>query len=411
MPAKERKRGKRPVKPDVGKALMLKRLDLKGNDRSTLTIPVIYRRTFDWTMPSVDFIPINRRSFVVTRGDLAEEELRQQSYIQTELDIAADIPNYHNERMKKGASMEPLLEELKESLIACSLIDRYVRIFIPKPEDKKLYVALREDLEVLRGELGFSFSTSMEGVTCTFVFPRHTMRAASQMAHDKVMESLELLKALSEEIEKDGTKGAKRMIEEARYGINNNEVEMDRICTDAINIAWDLPRVEPIGYFLWISSCEQLHDEIYSLVDQTMALVETIEAKDVISEMTGEDIFKLIWKSQVIKALEFTERTMTSLSQTLEEEGNVISYTLLWDRRMALKKEDRYRNELIDHLADRLDDEKEGKKGDMTVQKVKASYYLYGIVQSSQRMVDSCADIAAKSIYLSKTQAHIGFRT
>ena len=63
----KKRRGKRPVKPNITEALKDRVIDLKGAQFSSMNIPIIYRRTFDWGGDSVLFRPINKRSFVVQR--------------------------------------------------------------------------------------------------------------------------------------------------------------------------------------------------------------------------------------------------------------------------------------------------------------------------------------------------------
>ena len=137
-------RGKQPTKPNIVKALLTRNLELKGSDKATFTIPIIYRRTFNWDSDAVSFVPINHRGFVIFCGNLEMEEYNRDFYKTITLDIEK-LPRYAKNRLNKKD--DSVKNELREAILAASLKDRYVQITIPKPKNAKLYRYVKQDME------------------------------------------------------------------------------------------------------------------------------------------------------------------------------------------------------------------------------------------------------------------------
>ena len=240
-------RGKQPTKPDVKKALISRSMELKGTHKATFTIPVIYRRTFNWDSPEVNFVPLNHRCFLVYRGDLDTEEYRREMYTKLKLDIN-DLPTYAKNRLKSQDTIEVI--ELKEAILAASLKNRYVEITIPKPREQGLYKILKQDMEELADELGFEYSADSSGIKCTFKFPKHDIKYYAMESKICVQNALAEIKYFCNQVEKNKFEGALKVQEELLYNIERLEILMDRYYSDALNIIWDVPSISCPGYFL-----------------------------------------------------------------------------------------------------------------------------------------------------------------
>jgi hypothetical protein len=346
----KKRRGKQPVKPDLEEALKERLVYLKGAQGSTMNIPIIYRRTFGWESESVIFRPINKRAFVVYRSDLDKEEMDPSNFIRRELDVK-DLPWYPGGRKDASGKDRSKIEELKEALVSHSLSDRYVHVDLPKPDDKDLDKCLREDLELLSGELGYSYSTIPDAYRCTFIYPRHNNQQMVTRSISVLRSTLKVLRSFIGDLLDLSMEGAWERLEELRYSVQMAEVNIDRVYTDALNVHWDLPQVEPAGFFILSQVCERAHDEIEYLVDSTLEVKELLscaEADDV-KELLYEEVIS-IWRSSVGRSIDRLEQAMDIYS--LEDEVETVSRCLGLIREHRMEKQNR--SSMQDHSVTEL---------------------------------------------------------
>jgi hypothetical protein len=390
-------RGKQPTKPDVNKALMNRNLDLKGADKASMTIPIIYRKTFSWDQPGVTFVPINHRSFVVFKGDLDTEEYLRDTYSKVVLDINS-IPHYVKNRVSKDDYT--LIVELKEALLAASLKERYMQITIPKPKDQKLYDCLRTDMEEIVGELGFEYSTDHEGIQLTSKFPKHDIKyyaMESKVCLQNSLSSLEYFRGL---IKKDRFEGALAGIEDLLYNTNRLELLMDRYFSDSLNLIWDLPNVSCPGYFLWVNACENIMDEFMYISRETSNTIKSVKAKDIQFIGKDKDIFGFVWDKAVEKSLEFCNSALETM--VLEPDDNCIqaAYSVVYNYEQHRKKIGSERSRFVKLFAG------EGRyfrDTDRAARLLTASYHLNNIFQSTERIIDYSNLIAKNTLRIGIT--------
>lgn len=346
----KKRRGKQPVKPNLEEALKERMVYLKGAQGSTMNIPIIYRRTFDWESDSVIFKPVNKRAFVVYRSDLEKEEMDPGSFITRTLDVN-DLPWYPNGRVGAEGRDRSKIEELKEALTSHSLADRYVHVDVPKPDDKDLDSCLREDLENLSGELGYSYSTIPGAYRCTFTFPRHTNEQMVTRSISVLKSTLKVLKDFIEDLLDLSLDEAGDRLEELRYSVEMAEINIDRVYTDALNVHWDLPQIEHAGFFILSQVCERAHDEIEYLVDSTLEVKELLscaEADDV-KELLYEEVIS-IWRSSVGRAIDRLEEAVEIYS--IEDCDDAVRSSLKIIREHRMEKQNR--SSIQDHSVTEL---------------------------------------------------------
>ncbi|MCK5774012.1 MAG: hypothetical protein KAH57_09530 [Thermoplasmata archaeon] len=307
----KKRRGKQPVKPDTNEALKERLISLKGAQYSTMNIPIIYRRTFGWEEDAVIFKPINRRSFVVYRTDIDEEEMQTESYVCRELDIN-DLPWYRANRVGSKEGLESNIEELRESLISFSLTDRYVNVDIKRPGDSELDRCLRGDLEYLSRELGYAYSNQKGSYRCTFIFPRYSGEQLMRRSRAILSESLAAFSELPEQIYDAKRLDVKEALEDLRYFIETREVTMDDLYTQAINVHWDVPSIEPAGFFLMVQSMERSHDELEFMVRSACSVMEMFAPQDGEEKGLLWEEFISLWRGSISPAV---SRMITSLEE------------------------------------------------------------------------------------------------
>jgi hypothetical protein len=388
----KRPQGKQPTKPNVQKALLKRNLELKGNDKSALTIPIIYRKTFTWEDPNIIFYPINHRSFVVFRGDLDTEEYNRELYTNLILNIEK-LPWYPKNRLTKSGEAERI--ELKEALLAASLKDRYVNVTIPKPADPKLYRILKSDMEELDSELGFEYSTDHNGIQCTFKFPKHNIQYYAMEGKICVQNAINSLRHYSSLITQQKFSGALQGIEELRYNILRYEILMDRYFSDALNIIWDLPNVSCPGFFLWINSCERILDELLFITQETKNALKSLEPKDI--KFIGEqlDLFGYVWNKAIEKSLEYCELAISTID--LEPDPKCIenSFHIIYNYEQSRQKIDTSQSKFIKLFAS---DESYFKNPYRAQRLITASYHLNNIFQASERILGFSSFIARSTL-------------
>jgi hypothetical protein len=404
----KKRRGKQPVKPNTEEALKERLVYLKGLQGSTMNIPIIYRRTFDWKTDSVVFRPINKRSFVVTRPDLDEEEIDQSNYVVTELDVK-ELPYYANNRKTCEKADSPILEELRESLISFSLLDRYVHIDVRKTGDSGLDGCLMQDLEYLSTELGYSYSITKDAFRCTFVFPKFTNSQIVTRAMNTINGSIEAFRSLVNDILDLNISSLKIRVQEVGFMIKRAEVNLDLIYTDALNVHWDLPQMEPAGYFLQTQSIERAHDEMEYIINATKEALELLEKCPTdASKILFEELVSL-WRGSIGRAIKGLELGLESVN--MDKEGSM---------ERALEMVRSYREEKTNRSSSQDDVIKEltqkierlastnAKKGGLkflaNVECLSVIEILFGINQSAARMSSITNVIATKTLYLKRTQ-------
>ena len=310
------------------KALQTRDLELKGVDKAAFTIPIIYRKTFNWVQPGVKFIPINHRSFVIFKGDLDSEEFMREKYTKVKINIDK-IPRYIEDRLSdKDISVRV---ELKEALLAASLKDRYVQVTINKPNSKELYEILKHDMEELDSELGFEYSTDHQGIHCSFKFPKHDLKYYALEGRTCVEKAIETLEYYTKLINQDKFAGARKGINDIWYNIHRLELLMDRYFSDALNIVWDLPNITCPGYFLWINSCERILDEFQYLTQETKNALSNLKTNDI--KLVGEssDIFEFVWTKAIYKSLEFCKKGISTICLAPDETCIFDAFNLIHD--------------------------------------------------------------------------------
>jgi hypothetical protein len=388
-------RGKQPTKPDVKKALISRSMELKGTHKATFTIPVIYRRTFNWDSPEVDFVPVNHRSFLIYRGDLETEEYRRDMYTKLKLDIN-DLPTYSKHRLKKQD--ETVIVELKEAILAASLKNRYVEITIPKPKEQGLYKTLKQDMEELADELGFEYSTDNLGIKCTFKFPKHDLKYYAMESKLCVKNALAEIKHFCSQVEKNKFEGALNGQEELLYNIERLEILMDRYYSDALNIMWDLPNLSAPGYFLWINACEFILDEILFITKETANALKILKPEDIRLLEMERDIFGYVWEKATEKCLKYCETAISTIELETTHELIETAYSLIYDYEQHRKKIDMSQSKFIKLFTG----EDRYLKNPKSAQRLMAaSFHLNNIFQASERIIGFSTSIVKNTLRLS----------
>jgi len=374
-------RGKQPTKPDRQKALLSRNMELKGSDKAAFTIPVIYRKTFGWDSPSITFVPINHRGFVMFRGDLESEEYRRDLYSKITLDIET-LPLYSKNRVNKND--ESVLVELKEAILAASVKDRYVQITIPKPKNSALYDFLKQDMEALVSELGFEYSTDHVGIQCIFKFPKHDIKYYAMESRLCVQYAINSLNHFRKLITDEKFKGALSGNDELFYNINRLELLMDRYYSDALNIIWDLPNISSPGYFQWIYSCERIMDEFLFIAKETNNAINSIKPEDIQFIGLDKDIFSVVWEKAIENSLEYCGTAISTIE--LEPDNKCIqnAFSLIYNYEQHRKQLGTSQSKFIKLFTGESSYFKDIARAQRLLT---ASYYLNNIFQASERII------------------------
>ena len=367
-------------------------MELKGVEKATLTVPIIYRKTFNWDSPEISFVPISHRSFVIFRGDLDQEEYRRDKYTNITLDIDT-LPKYTTSRV--NCPEVAALMELKEAILAASLRDRYVQITIPKPKDVKLYECIKEDVEALVGELGFEFSTDHKGIQLTFKFPKHDIEYYSMESKNCVESALGSLHYFRSQLLEKKFTGAASDTNELIYNINRLELLMDRYFTDALSIIWDLPNISSPGYFLWIHSCERILDEFLFIAKETNHAIKSLKPEDIKHISKTKDIFSFVWDKAVEKGFSFCSDAMSTISLESNKESINNAFSLIFNYEQHQKTIGKNQEKFIKYLTA----EEHYLKDKASAQRLlTASYHLNNIFQASERIIVYSTSIAKDSL-------------
>jgi len=401
----KKRRGKQPVKPDTGEALKERVVYLKGVQGSTMNIPIIYRRTFDWNSDSVIFHPVNRRAFVVYRADMDQEELHQESYTIRELDTDT-LPWYSRGRVEADPDDPSRLEELRETLVSLSLADRYVHVDVPRPEDRELERCLRDDLELLSSELGYSYSMVTGAYRCTFVFSRYTNRQIMNRSIAVLMSAIGLLREFIGNLLELSLSEAGAKLEEIAYSVHMSEMNMDRIYTDALNVLWDLPATEEAGYFLVSQSCERAHDEIEYLVNSSLQALELLDdgGKDDVLSILYEELIA-IWRSSIGNALDELVKAC-SIASADREEARRTCLAIMREHRKEKESRSSMQDRSVSSLAQKIESlsERNRKRTDISLlarkECIGSIELLFGMNRSAARLSDMANIIASKVLYI-----------
>ncbi|MEA3558949.1 MAG: hypothetical protein U9R75_06815 [Candidatus Thermoplasmatota archaeon] len=403
----KKRRGKQPVKPNIEEAMKERLVYLKGAQGSTMNIPIIYRRTFGWDSDSIVFRPINRRSFVVYRSDLDQEEIDLENYKVRELDVS-DLPRYSGERMDGDVESVSKIEELTEALVSLSLTDRYVHIDVKRLEDHDLDEMLRGDLERLSSELGYSYSITRNAYRCTFLFPKHSNSQMVLKASNVLKGSLQAVNSLIDEIMDLDIKKMGRRLSDLEYLIGRAEVNMDQIYTNALNVHWDMPQTEPVGYFLLTQSCERAHDELEYIVDATKEALDLLGGcHDDASKVLFEELVSL-WRTSVGRAVLNLQRGLEALE--MEKEASMErSYLMIREYRERKESRTSNQDKVITQLTRKIEGlaQRGAKKGGLkfltNVGCLATIEMLFGINRSASRIGSITNVIVTKNLYLKQT--------
>jgi len=388
----KKRRGKQPVKPDMKEALTERVVSLKGKQYSTMNIPMIYRRTFGWEGDTVIFRPVNKRSFVVSRSDLPDEELRTEEYIQKEL-LLEDLPWYCRERASSETNDPQDMEELKEMLIALSLNDRYVDINIRRPVDRTLDLKMRSDLEFLSRDLGFVFSLVDGRYICTFVFPKHGLEQMERRASDLLLKSIGTMRSFADSLYDLDRSGAPVRISDLLYSIQTVESSMDGIYTDALNALWDPPQLEVPGHFLKIQAHEAANDELEAIAKDSLRFIEVLPKEDkAVCDLIWEE-FVQVWRTSVLRSLEAYESLIRD-----GVDGEDVSLARIREHRVWKETGCSPQNDYISNLAQRIEELSGQKKGSVKLlaskECIRAMQTLFSINDSSSR-IESISQVAS----------------
>ncbi len=387
-------RGKQPTKPNEAKALLSKPMELKGTHKATFTIPVIYRRTFNWTSPEVNFVPVNHRSFIIYRGDLEAEEYRRDLYTNLSLGVES-LTLYPN--IRKETNNESVRVELKEAILAASLTNRYVQVTIPKPKDPGLYKVLRQDMEELSGELGFEYSTNNTGINCTFKFPKHDIKYYAMESKICVQNAISSLKFFRELISNEKFYGALSGKDELSYNINRLEIIMDRYYSDALNIIWDLPNISKPGYYLWIQSCERILDEFLFITKETSKALKILKPEDIQLLELDRDIFGYVWEKALEKGLEFCDAAISTIELLPDKQCTKRAFELLYEYEQHRQKIDMSQSKFIKLFTG---EDRYFKDPKSAQRLLTASFHLNNIFQASERIIVFSSSIVKNTLRL-----------
>ncbi|MGA1872866.1 MAG: hypothetical protein ACMUHY_04280 [Thermoplasmatota archaeon] len=404
----KKRRGKQPVKPNRDEAMKERLIYLKGLQGSTMNIPIIYRRTFGWDMDSVVFKPINQRAFVVFRPDLDEEEIDLSNYKVLKLDID-ELPVYSTMRKEMEQPDPAILEELRESLVSLSLVDRYVHIDIPKLDDTSLNSLLMSDLELLSSELGYSYSITPTSHRCTFVFPKYTNSQIVTRAKNSIEGSIGAFRRLVNDILDLDKEALKVRMKEVGFLIKRAEVNLDKIYTNALNILWDLPQVEPAGYFIVSQSIERVHDEMEYMVQITD---EALDLLDRCPEGADEVLFEellSVWRNSIGRSIQGLELGLEAVDMPPEEAVERCLEMIRSHREEKLKRSSS-QDIVTEQLTQRIEGltMKGAKKGSMKILTSRESMaviqVLFGLNQSAARLSSITNVLVIKTLYLKRTE-------
>ncbi len=401
----KKRRGKQPVKPNMSEAMKERLVYLKGVQGSTMNIPIIFRRTFDWESDSVVFKPMNKRAFIVYRSDLDDEELEPTNFIRREINIE-DLPWYPKNRVNADPKDRSRNEELRETLVSHSLADRYVNVEIPKPKDKELDLVLREDLEHLSDELGYAYTTVPGAYRCTFTFPRHTNEQMVNRSVTVLRSTINVLYSMINDLLEMKRSDAKERMEEVRYSVEMAEINLDRIYTDSLNVHWDLPNTEPAGYFLMSQACERAHDEIEYLVDSSIELMEMLSCcidDDDVLELLYEEMIS-VWRSSIGKALNRIEHVLDAVEMD-EDEAVKRCLTVIREHRSDKQNRSSIQDKSISELASKIEalsarsTQGGGIKLFARKECIGSIELLFGMNQSASRLGGLTKILATKLLY------------
>jgi hypothetical protein len=227
---------------------------------------------------------------------------------------------------------------------------------VPKPDDKDLDACLREDLENLSGELGYSYSTIPGAYRCTFTFPRHTNEQMVTRSISVLKSTLKVLRDFIEDLLELSLDEAGERLEELRYSVEMAEINIDRVYTDALNVHWDLPQIEHAGFFILSQVCERAHDEIEYLVDSTLEVKELLscaEADDV-KELLYEEVIS-IWRSSVGRAIDRMEEALDIYSIEDCDEAVMASLKIIREHRMEKQNRSSMQDHSVTELATKIE--------------------------------------------------------
>ncbi|MBN1540121.1 MAG: hypothetical protein JW939_08255 [Candidatus Thermoplasmatota archaeon] len=406
----KKRKGKQPVKPDEGEAMKERLIYLKGLQGSTMNIPIIYRRTFGWNMDSVVFKPINRRSFVVFRPDLEEEEIDLSGYRVMTLDVG-DLPVYSRKRVEMVTPDNSILEELRESLVSLSLVDRYVHIDIPRVDDGQLNDCIMSDLEHLSSELGCSYTITPTSHRCTFVFPKYTNEQIVTRARNSIRGSIEAFRKLIDDVlDLDRSTFGNRM-KEVGFLIRRAEINIDKIYTSALNVLWDLPQVEPAGHFIVSQSIERIHDEMEYMVQITEEALKLLEdCQEGFQDILFEELVS-VWRTSIGRSIQGLELGLEAIDLTDQE---AVDRCLEMIR--SYREEKTNRSSSQDAVTVQLTRRIEGltmkgaRKGGIKIltsmDSMAVIQVLFSLNQSAARLSSITNVLVTKTLYLKRTRDH-----
>ena len=393
----KKRRGKRPVKPNIEEAIKDRIVDLKGAQHSSMNIPIVYRRTFGWEGDSVLFRPINKRSFVVQRTGLEEEEMDMEGYVHRELGPKR-LPFYFRNRTSGEHEDEYYMEDLRETLISYSLADRYVNIDVTKPKDKDLDTCLRMDLEYLSSELGYNYSITKDAYRCTFVFPKYTNQQTVLRCVQSIQGSLKLLRDFQKKVPKLEVDMGYATLKDISYSVSTSEHNMDRYYTEALNVMWDLPQIETAGHFLIVQGCERVFDEIEYIISCSREVASLLQDKKVQDRMFLWDMFVTLWETSLASAFKTLEKALSTVSS---EDPVPDCLDILRQHRLFKVERSSHQVAFVSGLTKRTESAGTGGYKPLVGREyVEVLQHLFGMNQASARIRDLSSILATKVLYL-----------
>lgn len=397
----KKRRGKQPAKPDMGEAMKERSISLKGKQNSTMNIPMIFRRTFGWNEENVMFRPVNKRSFIVSRPDIPDEEFRAENHLQRDLDLS-DLPWYHKERARSETDDPSDMEELKEMLLSMSLKDRYVDININRPADSELNSKLRSDLERLSRDLGFKLHFKDPLYTCSFLYPKHSMVQMEAMCSDLLLRSIDAASSFADSVYELDIEGAGSALSDLLYSIQTVESSIDAVFTDSLNLLWDPPPLEPPGHFLLIQAHEAVNDEMENMAKDSIRFLALLPRNDRdICDLIWDE-FLQVWRTSVLPSLGLYRQLVAGENGPEERALERIRMHRIWKERGLSPHTD-----YISKMAQRVESAAASRSGKArilaTSDCIKAMQCLFSINDSASR-IESISQVAGTMmLYLSRS--------
>jgi hypothetical protein len=185
---------------------------------------------------------------------------------------------------------------------------------------------------------------------------------------------------------------------------------MDRIHTDALNVHWDRPSIEPAGYFLQVQSCERAHDEIEYIVDCSIEIMDFLNCSsedDVMSLLYDE--FISLWRTSIGKSLDKLEKAMDIMGDS-SPSNNGIALTIIREYRKEKQSRSSIQDRSITDLTSKIEglSTRSSRDGGMKLlarkECIGSIELLFGMNQSAVRLMNLCKTFATKQLYIDNSR-------